>query len=97
MLGNAVLAARAKKTPDHIRIVSVCPNSCLRNVLRQLVLRPENLLVSGAPAVVRAMAFCAGSRGSEEGSDMLQPTRGAHCMLMVFVATASPCFIRMSS
>lgn len=42
----AVLVIRLEQTPNDVRIVSVCPYSCLRNILSEIFFGPEDLLRS---------------------------------------------------
>ena len=97
MLGHTILTTRTEQTTDHIRIVTICPHSCPRKVLREIIFRPKDLLSLCIGTIVRVLAFDMRCRGSEKGSNMLQWLRGASCLLMVFLVIASPCLVRMSS
>ena len=85
-LGHAILVARSAKTPDHFRIVSVCPCSCQRKVHSEVVLQPEDPRweFCSCGCIVRDRISCACRGGSEQGSNMWQPTRGIGRMRSVF-------------
>ena len=62
VLGHAVFVTRLEQTTDHIRVISICPYSCLRNVLSEVVLGPEHLSLSRACAFLCVIAFGGGIR-----------------------------------
>ena len=96
MFRYTVLVVRLEQTPDHVRIVSICPYSYPRDILGEEILGPEDLLLSRASTLLRA-AVCGGNiRWSKPRFDMVAPTRRAGRGLVIDRPAARPCFQRMS-
>lgn len=97
MVWYAVLVIRLKQPADHIGIVSICPDSCLRNIPGEVVFGPEHMWLSRACVSWRCAAFSGGRFGFKKRRYSLTPTRRANYGFIASLWTACPRLKWMSS